>query len=63
MQEHWQICLHPNYKQYKISKRMFRFSKVKENKKRRYPEEEAEETFEEESFLDQRADLLEPHEK
>ena len=63
MQEHWQTCLHPDCKQHKISKRMFGFGKAKENKKRQHPEEEAEETFEEESFLDQRADSLEPHEK
>ena len=63
MQEHWQTCLHPDCKQHKISKRMFGFGKAKENKKRQHQEEEAKETFEEESFLDQRADSLEPHEK
>lgn len=42
---------------------MFRFSKAKEDKKRPYPKEEANETFKEEPFLGQRADSLELHEK
>ena len=63
VQEHWQTCLHPDCEQHRISKRMFGFGKAKEYKYWPQAQKEYDETFEEEPFLGQRADSLEPHEK